>query len=77
MNTAWVGDDLVLANYVNLDICNLRVLKRVPNDSRVPLEENLSHKINDVFYNVEKIIYWLVLLTPFLFFLEQRRRSGC
>ena len=64
------------SNYVNTDICNLRVLKRVPKDSRVPLKESLSHKFNDVFYNVEKNTFWLVLLTPFLFFLEQRWRSG-
>ena len=48
---------------------NVRVLKRVPKDSRVPLAESLSDKTNDdVVYNVEDITKWLIFLTSFLFF---------
>ena len=33
---------------------------RVPKDSRVPLAQIHSDKMSDIFYNVEKITYWLV-----------------
>ena len=45
VNKATIGNDLVLDNYVNTAISNVRVLKRVPKNSRVPLAESLSDKI--------------------------------
>ena len=42
----------MLENHVNTFFSNVRVLKRVPKDSRVPLAENLSDKIIDIFYNL-------------------------
>ena len=65
----------MLDNYVNTAISNVRVLKRVPKDSRVPLAERLSDKINDIVYNVD-VTKWLIFLTLFLFFLEQPKRCG-
>ena len=76
VNKATIGNDLVLDNYVNTAISNVRVLKRAPKDSRVPLAESLSDKINDIVYNVEDVTKWLIFLTSFLFFLEQPKRSG-
>ena len=68
VNKATIGNDLVLDNYVNTAISNVRVLKRVLKDSRVPLAESLSDKINDIVYNVEDVTKWLIFLTSFLFF---------
>ena len=67
-NKATRVDDLVLDNYVKTAISNVRVLKRVPKDSRVPLAESLSDKINDIVYNVEVVTKWLIFLTSFLVF---------
>ena len=58
----------MLDNHVNTAISNVRVLKRVPKDSRVPLAKSLSDKINDIVYNVEDVTKWLIFLTSFLFF---------
>ena len=58
----------MLDNYVITAISNVRVLKRVPKDSRVPLAESLADKINDIVYNVEDVTKWLIFLTSFLFF---------
>ena len=55
-------------NYGNTAISNVRVLKRVPKDSRVPLAESLSDKITDIVYNVEDVTKWLIFLTSSLFF---------
>ena len=55
VNKATIGNDLVLDNYVNTAFSNVRVLKRVPKDSRVPLAESLSDKINDIVYNVKDV----------------------
>ena len=60
-------------NYVNTAISKVRVLKRVPKDSRVPLAESLSDKINDIVYNVENVAKWLIFLTSFLFFRSNRK----
>ena len=68
VNKATIGNDLVLGNYVNTAISNVRVLKRVSKDSRVPLAESLSDKISDIVYNVEDVTKWLIFLTSFLFF---------
>ena len=76
VNKATIGNEIVLDNYVNTTISNVRVLKRVPKDSRVPLAESLSEKINDIVYNVEDVTKWPIFLTSFLFFLEQPKRSG-
>ena len=76
VNKATIGNDLVLDDYVNTAISNVRVLKRVPKDSRVPLAESLSDKINDIIYNIEDVTKWLIFLTSFLFFFEQPKRSG-
>ena len=66
----------MLDNYVNTAISNVRVLKRVPKDSLVPIAESLSDKINDIVYNVEYVTKWIIFLTSFLFFLEQPKRNG-
>ena len=58
----------MLDNYVNTAISNVRVLKRVPKDSRVPLAESLSDKLNDIVYNVEDVTKCLTCLTSFVFF---------
>ena len=68
VNKATIGSDLVLDNYVNTAISNVRVLKRVTKNSRVPLAESLSDEINDIVYNVEEVTKWLILLTSFFFF---------
>ena len=68
INKATIGNDLVLDNYVNTAISNVRVLKRVQKDSRVPLAASLTDKINDIVYNVEDVTKWLIFLTSFLFF---------
>ena len=47
--------------------------KRVPKHSLVPLAESLSHKMSNIFYNLENVTYWQVFLTSFLFFLEHLR----
>ena len=73
---ATFGNDLLLDNYANTAISNVRVLKRVPNDSRVPLPESLSHKINDIVNKVEDVTKGLIFLTSFLFFLEQPKEVG-
>ena len=76
VNKATIGNDLLLDNDVNTAISNVRVLKRVPKNSRVPLAESLSDKINDIVYNVEDVTKWLISLTSFLLFLEQPKKSG-
>ena len=76
VNKATKGNDLVLENYVSTAISNVQVLKRVPKDSRVPMAESLSDKINDIVYNVEDVTKWPIFSTSFLFFLEQPKRSG-
>ena len=58
----------MIDNCVNTAISDVRVLKRFPKDSRVPLAESLSDKINDIVYNVEDVTKWLIFLTSFLFF---------
>ena len=59
-NRAPIGNDLVPDNYVNTAISNVRVLKRVPKNSRVPLAESLSDKIIVIVYNVEDVTKWLI-----------------
>ena len=73
---ATIGNDSVLDNYVYTAISNVRVLKRVPKDSRVLLEENLSDKTNDIVHNVKDVTNWRIFLSSFLFFLEQPKKSG-
>ena len=68
VNKATIGNDLVLDNYVNTAISNVRVLTRVAKDSRVPLAESLSDKINEIVYIVDDVRKWLFFLTLFLFF---------
>ena len=68
VNKATKGNDLVLDNFVNTAISNVRVLRRVLKDSRIPLEESISDKIDDIPYNVEDFTKWLIFLTSFLFF---------
>ena len=75
VNKATIANDLVLDKYVNTAIFNVRVLKRVPKDSRVPLAESLSDKINDIVYNVEDVTKWLFFLTSFLFFFWSNRKE--
>ena len=64
----------MLDNYVNTAISNVRVLKRVPKDSRVPLAESLSEKINDIVYNVEDITKLLIFLTSFFFIVRATKK---
>ena len=66
VNKATIGNDLVLDNFVNTAISNVRVLKRVSKDSRDPFAESLSDKINYIVYNVD-VTKWLIFLTSFLF----------
>ena len=64
----------MLDNYVNTAISNVRVLKRVPKNSRVPLAEGLWDKINDIVYNVEDVPKWLIFFNVVLvFFLSNRK----
>ena len=72
---ATIGNDLVLENYFNTAISNVRVLKRVPKVSHVPLAESLSDKINDIVYNVEDVTMWLIFLTSFLFFFWSNQKE--
>ena len=57
----------MLDNYVNTAISNVRVLKRVPKDSRVPLAESLQDKINEIVYNVD-VTKWLIFFNNVLVF---------
>ena len=50
----------MLDKYVKTAISNIRELKRVPKDSRIPLAESLSDKLNNIFYNVEQVTKWLI-----------------
>ena len=61
--------------YVNTAISNVRVLKRVPKDSRVPLAESLSDKINDIVYNVEDVTKWLIFLNLVLVFFSSIQKE--
>ena len=65
----------MLDNYVYTDISNVRVLKIVPKDSRVPLAENLSDKKNDIVYNIEDVTKWRIFLIRACFFLEQPKNK--
>ena len=76
VSIASIGSDFVLNSYVNTANSNVRVLKRVPEDSRLLLAKTLSDKINDIFYKVEKVTHWLVFLAFFLFFPKQPQRNG-
>ena len=75
VNKATIGNDLVLDNYVNTAISNVRVLKRVPKDSRVPLAESLSDKINDRSRRCRRCSKWLIFLTSFLVFFWSNRKE--
>ena len=57
-----------IGNYVKTAISNVRVLKRVQKNSRVPLAEILSDTASYIVYNVEEVTKWLIFLTTFLFF---------
>ena len=70
---AKIGNNLVLDNYLNTATSKVRVLKRVPKDSRVTLAESLSDRLNDIVYNVEDVTKWLIFLTSFLFFWSNRK----
>ena len=58
VNKATIGNALVLDNYVNTAISDVRVLKKKPKDSRAPLAESLSDKINDIVYNLVDVTKW-------------------
>ena len=73
VNKATKGNDSVLDNYVNTAISNVRVLKRVPKDSRVTLAESLSDKINDIVYNIEDVTKWLTFFRWFWFSWSNRK----
>ena len=73
VNKATIGKGLVLDNYVNTAISNVRVLQRVQKNLRVPLAERLLDKINDIVYNVEDVTKWLIFLMSFLFFWSNRK----
>ena len=59
-NQATIGNDLVLDKYVKTVISYVRVLKRVPKNSRVHLAVSLPDNINDIFYNEEDVTKWLI-----------------
>ena len=48
VNKALIGDYLLLDNYVNTTISNVRVLKRLPKVSHVPMAESLPDKMNSI-----------------------------
>ena len=58
----------MLGTCVKTAISNVRVLKRVPNDSRVPLAERPRDKTNDILYNVEDVTKRIVSQMSLLFF---------
>ena len=60
VNKPTIGNDLMLDSYVNTTVSNFREIKRVPKDSRVPMAESLSDKVNDIFYIVEDVTKWLI-----------------
>ena len=68
VNNAPFFDDLVLDDYVNTAIYNVCVLQRLPRESRVSWAESLLDKMIDIFYTMGSFTFWLVFLTPFLFF---------
>ena len=68
VNNAPFFDDLVLDDYVNTANYNVCVLQRLPRDSRVSWAESLLDKMIDIFYTMGSFTFWLVFLTPFLFF---------
>ena len=57
VNNVLIGDDLVLNICVSTATSNVRVLNRVPEESRVPLPEKRSERLSDIFYNVENVTY--------------------
>ena len=60
VNKPTIGNDLMLDSYVNTTVSNVREIKRVPKNSRVPMAESLSDKVNDIFYIVEDVTKWLI-----------------
>ena len=58
----------MLDNYVKTAISNVRVLKRVPKDSRIPLAESMWDKINDIVYDVKDVTKWLIFFNVVLGF---------
>ena len=75
VNKATIGNYLVLDNYVNTAISNVRVLKGIPKDSRVPLAESLSDKLNDIVYNVEDVTKRLIFFNLVLVFFWSNRKE--
>ena len=73
VNKAAIGNDLVLDNYVNTAISNVRVLRRVPKDSHILLAESLSDIINDIVYKIEDVTKWLILFNVVLVFWSNRK----
>ena len=73
VNIAPFFDDLVLDDYVNTAIYNVCVLQRLPRDSSVSWAESLLDKMIDICYTMGSFTFWLVFLTPFLFFLDQSK----
>ena len=65
---ATIGNYLVLDNYVNTAISNVRLLERLPKNLRVPSAKCLSDKIIDInirrcyklanFFNVVRVFFW-------------------
>ena len=51
-------------------------LKRVPNNSRIPLAENLIPKINDICETPSYIALWCLLLSSLSYVLEKPPRGG-
>ena len=51
-------------------------LKRFPENSRIPLAENLIPKINDICEIPSNIAVWCLLFSPLSYFLEKQPRGG-
>ena len=75
VNKATIDNELEIDNYINTAISNVRVPKRVPKNSRVPLAEILSEKINDLVYNVENVMKWLIFFNVVLVFFWSNRKK--
>ena len=75
VNNASIGEDLALENYINRAISNVRMLRKVPKETRVPLEGSILAKMNVIFYNVENFTFWQIFLMSVLFFFEQHKKK--
>ena len=67
------GDNFRRDIFINSGVVHL---KRVPENSRIPIAENLIPKINDVCETSSNISLWCLLLSSLSCFLETTPRGG-